>query len=489
MSLYVSFLIVPAFFISLILLVGRQSKKTIETLGTASGLLLLLASIYYHYDVISQNQSISDSMALTSLGFNFVLNADSISTIMLLLTSILSLGVYLLAPILMDLKNKDKEFYILVLMTQMGLSATYLAYDLISFYIAWEMVLIPAFLLIGIWGGQNRIKATIKFFLYTLAGSLFMIVAFAILMIHIQKVTGNSDFLFSTLYQNRMDYNGLYSPQGVVGLCLMFAFLIKAPLIPFHGWLKDTYLEAPTLVTAIIAGVMGKMGIYGLIRFMPIFPDFAKELAPIVMIVAAIGVVYGIFSAIQSKDIKETIAYVSLSHVSALVFGLFTLNQIGISGTIMQMFSHGLLIAGLFIVIAFLEKKSLLQSKGLSKIAPVLAVSFFILTLGAIALPTTNGFVGESMIMLGGFQTNKLETGIALLGSIFGAVVMLRVYSQYMFGESSSTNSQNNDVQGSLKYYLIALSLIVMVTGIYPHSLFQGSEAFVNQTMSVLYSR
>ena len=232
------------------------------------------------------------------------------------------------------------------------------------------------------------------------------------------------------------------------------------------------------------------MGIYGLIRFMPMFPDFAKDISDDIVMVAAVGVVYGIFCAVHCKQIKEVVAYASLSHVSALVFGLFTLNQIGITGTIMQMFNHGLLIAGLFIVVAYLEKNSLLNSKGLTKIAPVLAVSFFILTLGAIALPMTNGFVGESMILLGGFQNHMEATFIALLGTIFGAVVMLRVYSQYMFGPmSSNILVTTTDIQGTLKAYLVVLAVIVVVTGIYPHSLFCGTESFVSQTMSVLFTR
>ena len=488
MSLFISFVIVPAVFIHLMLFLGTQSKKATALLGILSSAFMLIASIYYCNAVALPGTPILEYISVSS--YRFAFNADSTSTIMLLLTAILSFGVNLLAPTLMDLKNKEREFYILATLMQMGLAATYLAFDLISFYIAWEVVLIPAFLLIGIWGGQNRIKATVKFFLYTLAGSLFMLVAFAILMMHVQKVTGGNEFLFSTLYKNKLEYTGMFSTQGIVGLCLLFAFFIKAPLIPFHGWLRDTYLEAPTLVTAIIAGVMGKMGIYGLIRFMPMFPDLAKEISSIVMIFAAVGIVYGIFSALQSKDIKEIVSYASLSHVSALVFGLFTLNQIGISGAIMQMFNHGLLIAGLFIVVAYLEKKSLLDAKGLTKIAPVLSTSFFILTLGAIALPLTNGFVGESMILLGGFQAHRTATYIALLGTVFGAVVMLRVYSQYMFGASDSKlEAQTTDVQGSLKAYLIVLSIIVIVTGVYPHSLFQGTEAFVNQTMTVLFTR
>lgn len=408
---------------------------------------------------------------LPSLGIRFSLSLDSLSLAMVVMTSLVGLLTFV------GLKNDfaGKRLYaMLFLLLQSALYGTFLASDLFLFYLFWEAALIPMLFITGMWGGQERFKATIKFFLYTLIGSFAMLLAIIFLVVEHKTQLG---FLSS----NFLDIKKLVlDPEKAKWVFWAFtiAFLIKIPQVPFHNWQPKLYREAPPHGAIFLSALMAKMGTYGLLRFsLGLFPDQAKSMAPILITIALVSIVYGAFCAWSQKDTRELIAYSSMSHAGFIVLGLFTLNAVGTNGAIYQMFNHALLTCGLFIIASALYDRvgtyKLTEAQGLASKLPWLSIAFFILILSSVALPGTNSFAGEFTILLSSFSYHPFVAACAGLGMILGALYSLRFYRSLMLGETKTSYPVTYyDLKAGELTVLLTLTFLIFIIGFFPSLFF-----------------
>lgn len=450
---------------SLILLALKSEKQIryVALTGVIAELGVAIAALIQYITTCHCNLTF-DAGWLTTLGVNLVFSMDGISLPLVLLT------VFLLPVIVLSTfghhYNKPAAFYSLVLLMEMALVGVFTASDGVMFYIFWELTLIPAWFICAVWGGNDRIRITFKFFIYTFAGSLLMLVA----LIYIY---------FRTPLPHSFDFRVLYiavlSPaeQSWLFLAFFIAFAIKIPLFPFHTWQPDTYTEAPAGGSMLLAGIMLKMGLYGLIRLLlPVCHDVLREWGGPAMILAVTGIVYASLIAIRQEDMKRLMAYSSIAHVGLIAAGIFALNLKGMQGSVIQMVSHGINITGLFIVIDFIQQRTgsrnISDLGGIARKAPRLAILFMIILLGSIALPITNGFVGEFLLLLGLFEYSPVFAGIAGLTVIFSAVYMLWMYQRTMFGNTTSFTENITDLNGTEMATLIPLVVVIFWIGISP---------------------
>jgi NADH-quinone oxidoreductase subunit M len=341
----------------------------------------------------------------------------------------------------------------------------------------WEAMLIPMYLLIGIWGGDRRIYAAIKFILYTLAGSLLMLVAIIYLYFHHGLATGNYTFDLLALY----DYSIATDVQYWLFLAFFVSFAIKVPLFPFHTWLPDAHVEAPTAGSVILAGVLLKMGIYGILRFcLPLFPDASLHFTPLIMVLSVIGIGYGALVAMVQTDIKKLVAYSSVSHLGFVVLGIFAMNEQGMQGAVIQMVNHGISTGALFLLVGMIYERrhtrEIADFGGLAKTVPAFSAVFMIATLSSIGLPGLNGFVGEFLILLGAYQANIVFGVIATSGVVLAAVYMLWMFQRVVWGEvKHEANSRLSDL--SVREWLVMGPLMVLMIwiGVY-------SQPFMSRT-------
>lgn len=415
---------------------------------------------------------------IQQLGINFHAGIDGISMITVILTNVL-LPLIILASFKHDYKNAN-TFYALVLFMQSGLLLVFTALDGFLFYIGWEAALIPIYFICAMWGGKDRIKVNMKFFVYTIAGSLFMLLG--IIYLYLQNPAKNFDI--NAFYALNLD---AYQ-QGWIFWAFFIAFAIKMPIFPFHTWQPDTYTEAPTTGTMLLSGIMLKMGIYGVIRWLlPIVPQGVNDWLLVVMILSVIGIVYASIIAFTQKDAKRLVAYSSIGHVGLISAGIFTLSTQGLQGVMVQMLSHGVNVIGLFFVLDIISSRlktnKIEELGGLAKVAPQLAITFLIIVLGTVALPGTNGFIGEFLLLFSVYSYNAWLGAIAGLTIIFGAVYMLRMYQNVMLGETNSLTIGFTDIKGSEKVVLYTICALVIVMGVYPKPILHLSEAAVQQLL------
>jgi NADH-quinone oxidoreductase subunit M len=359
---------------------------------------------------------------------------------------------------------------------QTGLLLVFTALDGFLFYVGWEAALIPVYFICTLWGGENRIKVNLKFFIYTIAGSLLMLLA--IIYLHLQT-PGNS-YDLAEFYKLELDA----VTQSWVFWAFFIAFAIKMPVFPFHTWQPDTYTEAPTAGTMLLSGIMLKMGIYGVIRWLiPIAPLGFDAWGETALILSVIGIVYASIIAFTQNDVKRLIAYSSIAHVGLISAGIFAWNMQGLQGAMIQMLNHGINVVGMFfiadILIRRLNTRDMTQMGGIAKPAPILAITFLITLLGTVALPLTNGFVGEFLLLMGVYNYNIWLAAISGLTIIFGAVYMLRMYQKVMLGPVNSITTIFKDLNGSEKSVLLIISLLVILIGVYPQPILHISEAAV----------
>ena len=424
----------------------------------------------------ASTQFLMDFEWMPILGIRFKLGVDGISMSLLLLTTLLTPLI-----ILASFKNNYKQpaiLYALVLLMQSGLILVFCALDAFLFYVGWEVALIPIYFICTLWGGENRIRVNLKFFIYTILGSLLMLLG--IIYIHLQ--TQDASYSLSSFYNTNLTS----SEQGWLFLAFFIAFAIKIPVFPFHTWQPDTYTEAPTLGTMLLSGIMLKMGIYGIIRFLlPIVPLGMARWGDTAMILAVIGVVYASLIAFTQKDAKRLIAYSSIAHVGLITAGVLSFNVQGLQGAIIQMLNHGLSAVGLFLLIDIIERslgtRSIERLGGIAKVAPKFAVFFLIILLGAVALPLTNGFVGEFLLLSGIYQYNSYTTAVVGLSVIFGAVYMLRMYQNILLGELNTLTKNFVDVSNTDFLVLAIIASLTLIIGIYPKPLLMVSESAVQQ--------
>jgi NADH-quinone oxidoreductase subunit M len=360
-----------------------------------------------------------------------------------------------------------KEYMICLLLLEVGMLGTFISLDLFLFYIFWEIMLIPMYLIIGVWGGKNRIYATVKFFIYTMLGSVLMLIA--LITLYFKAGAGN----FSI--DRFLDLNLDPFTQGWMFLCFAFAFAIKVPIFPLHTWLPDAHTEAPTAGSVILAAVLLKMGTYGFVRFaMPLFPDAVARFTPLIATLAVIGIIYAALVAMVQDDVKKLVAYSSVAHLGFVMLGIFALNREGVAGGMLQMLNHGISTGALFLIVGFIYERRhtrlISDFGGLSKQMPVFATIFMIVTLSSIGLPGTNGFVGEFLILLGSYESGlRWYAIIAASGVILSAVYMLWMFQRVMFGEVTNPgNLTIKDLNPREIAVMAPLVALIFIMGIFP---------------------
>ena len=415
---------------------------------------------------------------IQDLGIRFHAGIDGISLITVLLTNIL-IPIIILASYKHDYK-KAHAFYALILFMQAGLLVVFTSLDAFLFYIGWEAALIPIYFICAIWGGKDRVKVNMKFFVYTIGGSLFMLLG--IIYLYLQNPQHNFDI--QAFYNLDLDA----VQQGWIFWAFFIAFAIKMPVFPFHTWQPDTYTEAPATGTMLLAGIMLKMGIYGVIRWLlPIVPMGVQDWGTTAIVLSIIGVVYASIIAFTQKNAKRLIAYSSIAHVGLISASIFALNVQGMQGAMIQMLSHGINVVGLFfvldVVFSRLKTNKIAELGGLASVAPQLAITFLIIVFGTIALPGTSGFIGEFLLLLGIYQFNIWAAVFAGLTIILSAVYMLRLYQNMMLGKTNDLTIGFTDIKGSEKAVLYIICALVIVLGVYPKPVLHLSEAAVQQLL------
>ncbi|MBE5319641.1 NADH-quinone oxidoreductase subunit M [Pedobacter sp. MR2016-19] len=454
-----------------------KSAKIVSTVFSVASLVLALV-IACNFIPNASTQFEVNLPWIADLGINFHAGIDGISLLVVLLTNLL-VPIIILSSYKHDYKN-PAAFYALILFMQTGLLLVFTALDAFLFYIGWEAALIPIYFICAIWGGKDRIRINMKFFVYTIAGSLFMLMG--IIYLYLQNPAHNFDI--QAFYALNLDS----VQQGWIFWAFFIAFAIKMPIFPFHTWQPDTYTAAPAQGTMLLSGIMLKMGIYGVIRWLlPIVPSGVHDWGQLVIILSIIGIVYASLIAFTQKDAKRLVAYSSIAHVGLIAAGIFAFNQQGMQGAMVQMLSHGINVVGLFFVLDIIfsrvKTNKIEELGGIAKVAPQLAIAFLIIVLGTVALPGTNGFIGEFLLLMGVYNYGIWAAAIAGLTIIFGAVYMLRMYQNVMLGETNSLTITFTDIKGTEKLVLYTICALIIVLGVYPKPILHLTEASVQHLL------
>lgn len=452
------------------LLLWKMDEQVIKavTIGFSGVTFLLSLLIFSKFDPTIEAVQMVDRVAwIEGLGVQYFLGVDGLSLFLILLTTFMSLIAIIYATVI---KERSKAFMTYMLLAETGMLGVFMALDFVLFFLFWEVMLVPMYLIIAIWGGDRKLYATLKFFLYTLFGSVFMIIGImAIYYIH-GSTTGEYTFDVLKLYDTVIPP----SQQKWIFLALFMGFAIKAPLIPLHTWLPHTYRATPIPANVILAGVMTKMGVYGFIRFsLPILPDASSYFVPLLLTLAVGGMVYGALIALSQSDIKNMVAYASLSHLGYIVAGVFALNQEGINGTIIQMVNHGIYIGGFFLIVGMLYERrgSFLMEDygGAVKSMPIFATLFAIIALGASGIPGTNGFIGEFLIMVGLFREHWVAPAVIALGITLGISYKLGMYQRTMIYKGEEVKKWDyREINMTEAVCLVPLALLVLWLGLFP---------------------
>jgi NADH-quinone oxidoreductase subunit M len=436
MNLLDILLIVPAVGFVLLLMLPKGNVAMIRMTGLIISLFVFAGSLALIAPILQSPatyQFVTDAPWINYPNIRYHVGLDGISLWLVILSTLLTPIAMLISWKYID--KRVKEFFAFLLLLEFGLIGVFAALDLFVFYVFWEICLVPMYFLIGIWGHERRIYAAVKFFLYTMAGSVLMLGA----IIYLYNKTGTFDYpmLLSQMASGHLLLN--HTEQLLLFLAFFVAFAIKVPLFPLHTWLPDAHVEAPTAGSVMLASVMLKMGTYGLLRFcLPLFPNAAHENAPWIIVLAIIGIIYGALVAMVQPNMKKLVAYSSVSHLGFVVLGIFSFTQMGLDGAVYQMLNHGISTGALFILVGYLYERrhSLLIADygGVASPAPWLATVFMITTLASIGLPTLNNFIGEFLVLQGASQVNFNWTVFAAVGVILSAVYMLWLYQRTFFG-------------------------------------------------------
>ena len=464
------FLLIPI--IAAILLFAVKNERTANNIAIGAGLFTLLSAVYL---VLNQVNGF-DASWLLSINSRFVLQADGLAKILVLLTAI-SFPAILIATSKNQVQNRN-SFLGLMLLTQAGLMGVFLAGDALLFYFFWELALIPVYFLCSIWGGEKRVAITFKFFIYTFLGSLFMLIG----IILVYSNTPDHSFLIES-FKHAILTNG----QQLAAFALFFtAFAIKMPIFPLHTWQPDAYEQSPTAVSMVLSAVMVKMGLYGVIRWLlPLFPAASASHANFVIVLSLIGVIYASFIAIRQDDVKRLIAYSSIAHIGLMSAALFTNTSIGMQGVLVQLFSHGINVLGLWIIADVIEQQTGTRSMkalgGLAKKQPTLAILLVGFAFANIALPLTNAFVGEFLMFNAIFQFNPWMAAFAGVSVVLAAIYTLNMVQQIAYGNVSEATNTMQTPNKNAQMVLIVLLALVFVTGVYPQPLFNITADTLHQ--------
>ncbi|WP_028003375.1 NADH-quinone oxidoreductase subunit M [Sinorhizobium meliloti] len=398
-----------------------------------------------------------------ALGITYALGVDGISALFLFLTALLSLISVLASWVAID--RKVKEFMVSLLVMQALMLGVFCALDLFLFYVFWEAMLIPMYLIIGVWGGEGRVYAAFKFFLYTLAGSILFLIG--VIVLYFQ---GGETFDILALTGQDLPFG----VQSWLFFAFLVAFAVKVPMVPVHTWLPDAHVQAPTAGSIILAGVLLKMGAYGFLRFsLPMLPEASLYYSTLMLALSALAIVYGGLLALAQDDLKKLVAYSSISHMGFVTLGIFALNLRGLEGSILQMFNHGITTGALFLFVGLIYERthtrSIANYGGLMKAAPVYTAFLALFTLSSMALPGTNAFVGELLVLSGGFAANLAAGAAAVVGALLSAAYLLGMYGKVALGPPSvSAKYEIHDVNGREMAAILPLAIFVLWVGLYP---------------------
>jgi NADH-quinone oxidoreductase subunit M len=480
---------------------NKESKTAIRwwaNLVMVSGFIISLPLwFWFDRDTADQFQFVQNIPWIQTLGANYHVGIDGISLLLVLLTTLL--GPLAVLSSWEAIQDRVKEYYIFMLMLQAGMLGVFISLDFFLFYVFWEVMLVPMYFLIGVWGGPRKLYAAIKFFLYTLFGSVLLLLGILALYFAYPNIAAQhpeiaSQFGMGATF-NVLAFHAIapylaFNFQYWIFLAFFVGFAIKVPMFPFHTWLPDAHVEAPTAGSVILAAVLLKMGTYGFLRFsLPILPEGTKYFVPLMIALSIIAIVYGALVAMMQPDMKKLVAYSSVSHMGFVMLGMFALNPNGLNGSIIQQINHGVSTGALFLIVGIIYERrhtrDIAQFGGISNVMPIYAIVFLIMTMSSIGLPLLNGFIGEFTIVMGALQENLWWAVAAGAGIVLGAAYMLWLYQRTMLGKvENPANEKLLDMNMRELATLIPLIIVAFWIGLYPAPFFKALDKPVNKLVA-----
>ena len=488
MNNYLSLILFTPLIGALVMLfVSKQNENAIRWIANITAVIGFVISVplWFWYNPQGPEFQFQERLPwIPSIGAEYYIGVDGLSTLLILLTTMM--GFIAILSSWNAITERVKEYYIFLLVLQTGMLGAFMALDFMLFFLFWEVMLVPMYFLIGIWGSANRLYSAIKFFLYTLVGSVIMLLGILALYFAYHNDPANlGAYTFDiTKYRH---YAFAANLQWWVFLAFFCGFAVKVPMFPLHTWLPDAHTDAPTAGSVILAAVMLKMGTYGFLRFsLPILPEGTRAFVPMMVLLSIIGIVYGALVALAQKDWKRLVAYSSVSHMAMVMLGMFALNPVGLTGSIVQQLNHGISTGGLFLLVGVVYERrhtrEISEYGGLSKVMPVYAAIFLVMTMSSIGLPTLNGFIGELLILQGAFVANKMWAAFAGSGVVLGAAYMLYLYQRTMFGKVENPKNERLFDLSQREFATFAPLLVLAVwMGIYPAPFLRRLETSVEQ--------
>lgn len=471
-------------------------EKWVRPLALALAIMefLLSLAVFKVFDPSThQIQLVEQHNWIPQFGITYFLGLDGISLWLVILTTFLTPLIVLGSWT--SITQRVRGFHAALFVLQTSMLGTFLALDMILFYVFWELSLIPMYFIVGIWGGKRRIYATLKFFIFTMAGSVLMLLAIIYLMLITESTLGQMSASVLDFYQIKVPFigNDLFNPQTLAFFAFALAFAIKVPMFPLHTWLPDAHVEAPTPGSVILAGVMLKMGTYGFLRFaIPLFPEAAQHWSWLFLLLAVVGIIYGALVAMVQPDVKKLVAYSSVSHMGYVMLGLFAMNSLGISGGLYQMLNHGISTGALFLLVGMIYERThsreIADYGGLAGVLPKFTIAFFIVTLSSIAVPLTNGFIGEFLILAGTYVAAPNYAYAAVVGVVLGAAYMLWMVKRVFFGQPGRlVREATQDGHGGLQdlnwresLTLLPLLVLIFWMGLAPNNFLNWSRSSID---------